>query len=262
MSDKAFYELLNERIGRQSYILKSGTGRAVTNKKGRLRSHEKNLPFGMKIKAFRGILTETKSLLRKEINRFDCPPGCHDCCNRIPIITSRLEYEYLSREIVRNFRAKEQGESRYSSVYRIWKKFCNVYGVRHGVPFIPISIVRSWADLDIPCIFHDENGCMLKDKPVECLFLRRTETPCTSIIENLIGMSDWIRVAERSSFESGMMEYLATRSYLQELQRPIGSEETFLEVLRRWCHTIDTWVYPNKTKFIPMPIFSLLGPPR
>jgi len=220
--------------------------------------------FGTKIKAFRSVLKEVRNLLSRRFPKFPCPPGCSDCCYRIPIITSRIELEYLSREMFRNYPAKIHAIEQSKGVYQVWQHQCRAAGVRNFNPFDPNVFQYDWAKVGIPCPFLADHGCLLDNKPVECQFLRRTERTCDhKNVSNNRSDSLW-EIVERDPILDGLINLADIENMLADAKREIvTNEKTHLDVLREWCTTFDTWLHPEKKgKFIRTPIFALLGPGR
>jgi len=220
--------------------------------------------LGTKIKAFRSALKEVRVLLNRRFPKFPCPPGCSDCCYRIPIITSHVEMEYLSREMAKNYPAKVHAMEQSKDVYQIWRRWCISSGIRPLNPFDPNILQPNWAKIGIPCPFLSDLGCMLNNKPVECQFLRRTERTCDYQITPGDRPENIWEIVKRDPIMDGLINMAEAKGILANMQReitPLG--ESHLDVIRKWCTTFDTWLYPEKKgKFVRTPIFALLGPKR
>jgi len=105
---------------------------------------------------------------------------------------------------------------------------------------------------------------MLDGKPMECQFLRRTERTCDFWITTGGRHESLWDIVERDPIMDGLINMSEASGILASVQRetvPLG--DTHLDVVRRWCTTFDTWLYPEKKgKFIRTPIFALLGPEK
>lgn len=116
--------------------------------------------MGLVMKEFGKVAKTFGRLVEPDITL--CRPGCHHCCYCMPVLLSKLEFEFVQRAVKFNFFrggawVREYGEK--------WNEFSKIYGTTHE------ATLEAWRGMRIPCPMLDEEQrtCLIyENRPIVC----------------------------------------------------------------------------------------------
>ena len=90
-----------------------------------------------------------------------CAPGCHHCCFGMPVLRSKLEFDYVQKGAKFNFLQTSPWMRRYKDK---WLEFAKVFGSTSK------ATQAAWRGMRIPCpMLNGERQCSIhENRPVAC----------------------------------------------------------------------------------------------
>lgn len=216
----------------------------------------KRVGIGQQIKAYRKLLNTIQSVFSETIE-IQCPkPDCLDCCYKVPIIHSRIEFTYLKKTLDLDLYAKSLGDAIIPTVFKEWIKFCNSAGLDPFSPYEHPAAMWDWAEYKILCPLYSPSykKCLIEDsKPISCRF-GRNSAPCQSNPTSLF-QDPW-EIATMGIDLRIRMDAIYNTVQDHEIH-PEAPGHTWVDVVNTWLHTIDKGVFPEAGKFKKVPIYAL-----
>lgn len=90
-----------------------------------------------------------------------CAPGCHHCCFCMPVLKSKLEFDYVQTAVKFNFLLTGPWMRKY---HPIWEKFIKILGPTSE------ATLDAWRGAKIPCpMLNEEKMCSIyENRPISC----------------------------------------------------------------------------------------------
>ena len=90
-----------------------------------------------------------------------CVAGCHHCCLCMPVLKSKLEFDYVKSAVKFNFLQTGAWMRKYRP---IWEKFSKIFGPTNE------ATLSAWRGMRIPCpMLNEDKMCSIYDhRPVVC----------------------------------------------------------------------------------------------
>jgi hypothetical protein len=171
-----------------------------------------------------------------------CVTGCHHCCFCMPVLKSKLEFDYVQSAAKFAFLHTGAWMRKYQTV---WEKFSEIFGATHE------ATLGAWRGARIPCpmLDLDDKVCKIYEhRPIEC---RIRWTPQFFLADCFPGTPSFQMLdgpAQASSFE--MSDPLIPRSTPKPPKSPVHT------IIENTLKDIDKWAFNYVGK--PRPLIETI----